>query len=394
MASKESMDSFDFTDYFILSVDRGDIDALKDLWRKSVAMGTTGTEIRNMINERLPSIAKCYGYNREFVSFKELVAYHEDVTSPLRTMPICNGYILFSISQKIPYTKEEFFRLLKKTSLKGVKSMLETLQYNDYIDYTSSIRERFTFVSKFVGGGIATELWRPRTAEEDPSHYIVHSVQELDVLDCYFDPSASPLRELTSNDCKIHTNTDDVIGKVIDMIENERSGFLTIDGIDNDGELVPHMVYEDSSKEYWTISCCLYETALHLNLDKDYHETNGSIEYYNHVIVIVFPSLCEHDYPDLLKRSVIGFEIIAGSYEAGMDGLNFDTFVLGNKVAYYQSEYINFCFLENNADVLYLCIEEPLIEEEVELTNEVTYKIGRLVCEIPEYMYCYELRKA
>lgn len=381
------MNSFDFTDYFNLSVDRGDIDMLKVLWGKSIAMGTVGTEIRETITKRMPSIANLHGYDGKFDSFKELVVYHEDITSPLRTMPICNDYILFSISQSIPYTKEEFFRLLRKTSLKGVKGIFRVTQDANRVDYTTVPDEVFTFVSMCVDGEIETEL------RSNKVWYTVQSVEELGVLDCYFDPSAPPLMEVESNNFKIHTSSEDVIGKIIDMIENKREGFVTIDGLDNDGDLLPHMVYEDSGEEYRKISCCIHESNLFLSLNTEYRSTIYGISRDVHKIVMAVPSVCEQDYPNAMKRSVVGFELVMGVHEFGVRDSCFHEWAYGKNVAYYDSEDSNFCCFDEREKVLYLCIENPLLSAEVELTNDITYSVGRLVCEIPEYMYCYELRK-
>lgn len=68
-------------------------------------------------------LANRYNYTGPISSFKEVVLKHIDETSALRKLSIHNGYILTTKYQKIQFCPEEFFLLLKQTSLKGVRTI-------------------------------------------------------------------------------------------------------------------------------------------------------------------------------------------------------------------------------------------------------------------------------
>jgi hypothetical protein len=67
----------------------------------------------------------------DFTSFKDLVQYHDDVTSPLRELPISNGYIVITREQKIPFSHQTFFKLLQRTKLKGMRMIFDLTSDGD-----------------------------------------------------------------------------------------------------------------------------------------------------------------------------------------------------------------------------------------------------------------------
>lgn len=91
-----------------------DVDALFAIYTQSRSY-TNGKKIREQIEKRVQEIASLNGYEGEFKSFRELVEFHDNETSPLWNFPRSDDVLVARKNHPMPYKFKEFLRLFKNT---------------------------------------------------------------------------------------------------------------------------------------------------------------------------------------------------------------------------------------------------------------------------------------
>lgn len=240
-----------FLSYTNSAISRGSISELKVLWKKSIRLGSYGKLIRDSVTSNLDEIAGINGYSQKFASFRELLLHHEDYTSPLRKMCIDNEYILISREQRIPFTPARFFKLLKKTKLRGLRVVFECDGGNIFAleDKISFLLRRegneltiTEFQSEFYDGSFGPYYFIP--TRENTGVRITKgtfdAVDQLPMLDIlhYFDEEAELTRKLGTT-IRIYPkfsqgSVEEVVLNAIEKGEN----FVVFAGVDKDGEYV------------------------------------------------------------------------------------------------------------------------------------------------------------
>lgn len=240
-----------FLSYTNSAISRGSISELKVLWKKSIRLGSCGKLIRDSVTSNLDEIAGINGYSQKFTSFRELLLHHRDYTSPLRKMCIDNEYILISREQRIPFTPARFFKLLKKTKLKGLRVVFECDRGNIF-----ALEERVSFLLRRESDELTiTEFQSEYYDASFGSFYFVPTrentgtrissgnfdeaepLPKLDILH-YFDEEAeltSRLGATTRIYPKFPQGSMEEV--VLNAIEKGES-FVVFAGVDKDGEYV------------------------------------------------------------------------------------------------------------------------------------------------------------
>lgn len=98
----------------------GHPEPLVAVWHDSLGLGHTGEQVRQMLTKAIPDVA---AWNKVEVraTFSEFVQHYDDVTSPLRKLPLSNGYVVIPCNQQVPYSMRDFFFLLQRTGLRGLR---------------------------------------------------------------------------------------------------------------------------------------------------------------------------------------------------------------------------------------------------------------------------------
>lgn len=202
------MNSSSYSDYLHDAISRNSIPELLALYKQST-LTKEGEYTRHVIEEKVPELTKALGYSNDISTFRELVEEHEDRTSPLNEMFISKKrYILVSQTEKIPFSKEEFFTLLKKSrSIRGVKIIFddnveafETLFMCSYIPN----KDRFRLTVHQV-----TNSGNPFAESEAVSMILTYKeLLEVEVIEGYFDSLLSTSEVLTAIDVEILESID------------------------------------------------------------------------------------------------------------------------------------------------------------------------------------------
>lgn len=409
----------DLRTYFYAILPQGDIPELIRFVRNSSKMGSFGLEVREAIKNNLGEIAGINGYSQKFSSFRELVEHHQDVTSPLRELPLNNEYILLTREQKIPYEKQEFFRLLKQTKLRGVRVIFSlcmddegspelcprVLQLSN--NRSGKKRQLLSFVCKRIGDKIETTLFQPEYASvdwDDNTLYMMltrtDNIEQVfltsfdstpEEIDHYFSSQAEPLKKLTSNFFEIYIDPldslRDNIDRIVTLIEQEEDGYAVIRGVDENGEYT--LVYQSKKVRELEYTQCWIDEEDILNLSTyefRYKKENEVADY--HVRFRVEDFLRE-DYPRLLKKSVVGFELTIAEYTE--NEIDFKKSLISGGLTLLKKERKNKTFCFPGEDECYLCTQRALDREFVTLSNKLTYVILEIVVTIPGYLYCYKI---
>lgn len=95
-------------------VTTSDIDALFAIYSQSRGYAN-GASIRELIEARVDEIATLNGYDQKFDSFRELIEFHDNKTSPLWNFVISGVFLVTREGYPIPYSFGEFVRLFKNT---------------------------------------------------------------------------------------------------------------------------------------------------------------------------------------------------------------------------------------------------------------------------------------
>lgn len=266
-------------DYLHDALSRGNLDEIFSLYKDSIQMGSVGEVMRIVIDKEANQIARLNGYTEKFQSFKDLVEYYDDANSPLRRLCINNGFILISRSQKFPYTKEEFFRLFKKTTLRGARVIFE-IDVDDYGDsYPLKnkpedddvksfcfVREgddlNFTFFdaefdySLEYSDSMVDTLTLSLARELNRSEiYTFDNLPNENDLNYYFDDSIEVTNQLESNNHYIFVGNnykwDELVMKTLD---NNKHGFINFKGVDETGEYISQKT-ENGDTQVFYYSC-------------------------------------------------------------------------------------------------------------------------------------------
>lgn len=408
----------DLQTYFYAILPQGDIPELIRFVRNSSKMGSFGLEVREAIKNNLEEIAGINGYSQKFSSFRELVEHHQDVTSPLRELPLNNEYILLTREQKIPYEKQEFFRLLKQTKLRGVRVIFSlcmdengpelcprVLQLSN--NRSGKKTQKLSMVCKRIGDKIETTLFQPEYTSadwDDNTLYMMltrtDNIEQVFLtsfdstpqeIDHYFSARAKPLKKLTSNFFEIYIDPldslKDNIDRIVTLIEEEDNGYAVIRGVDDNGEYT--LVHESKKERELEYTQCWIDEEDILNLsfyEFRYKEENQVADY--HVRFRIDDFLL-HDYPRLLKKSVVGFELTIAEYTENEISFREDLIEDGLTLLRKERKNKSFCF--PGEDECYLCTQRALDRKSVTLSNKLKYKILEIVVTIPDYLYCYKI---
>lgn len=253
---------YDFLLYANDVISRGAIPELKVLWKKSVGLASVGRIVRDSITSNLDEIAGINGYSLKFVSFRELLLHHEDYTSPLRKMCINNEYILISRDQRIPFSPARFFKLLKKTKLRGLRVVFECNNGNIF-----SLEEKVSFLLRREGNKLTIIEFQTEYYEHSFRHYyfvptsensavrdtkgtfddILQTLPGLDISH-YFDEAAE-LTDRLGKETRIYPafQQGSVEKLVLDSVEKGES-FAVFGGVDKQGEYI--FTGEDNCMNY------------------------------------------------------------------------------------------------------------------------------------------------
>lgn len=113
-----------------------DIDVLFALYSQSRAY-KNGGQIRNLIEARTKEIASLNDYEDDFASFRDLVEFHDNETSPLWQFARIDNVIATRNGYPIPYSLEDFIHFFKKTYDIGmfvyVEEGDEQVPYSKYV---------------------------------------------------------------------------------------------------------------------------------------------------------------------------------------------------------------------------------------------------------------------
>lgn len=160
-------------------ISTGNIEVIFALYKNSL-VSRQGQQIRNLINSEVNYIAKINGYDPIFYSFKKFILYHDDVTSPLRLLPISSNWIVLPYDCKVPYTLEDFIYLLKRTTLNGLRTVM-----------TTEVIENVDFCSDY--GFVITQNGKIRSfPRESYRNFLTFSTKHHMTRDVssYFDPNS------------------------------------------------------------------------------------------------------------------------------------------------------------------------------------------------------------
>src|SRR4030042_5963919 len=251
-----------------VAVSRGDVEELFTFYKSSLYMGSVGVEIRNLINKETPYISKVNGY-KPFHTFRELFEHHQDVTSPLRKMCISNNFILVTEDTKIPFEKEEFFRLLKSTTLSGVRAIFDIDTRNESMTIYHSANSIVKSPPKFCCVKTGKDLQFTLFAGEYTAGYRDDKIEVIltrtfniiaqtdtipDEIDRYFDPSVKLTDDLVSNNVLIIPGYKFTLEECIEYsLAKGYEGFASFDGIDKNGE---YMHNKDRTDYYTSYLLC------------------------------------------------------------------------------------------------------------------------------------------
>lgn len=193
-------------EYILCCLSRGDVDGIYDLYRASLSLGTEGKKTRDYIETLTQEL--CLRHKMEIVSsWRDFCSVYYDVNSPLRKLCICNDYIIISNGTVLPYSKERFFQLLKKTTLKGMRTI------------SSNLNEECLFVKR-----MGTEL-------------TIEPYEEF--ADKFFSPSREGILEdviVDEKGFRLYPNLQtSELELVADIIEQNQPGFVILN-LDEEGE--------------------------------------------------------------------------------------------------------------------------------------------------------------
>lgn len=401
----------DLRNYFHIILSKGDIPELILFVRNSSKMGSFGLEVRKAIENNLNDIAGINGYSQKFSSFRELVEHHQDVTSPLRKLPLNNGYILLTRAQKIPYEKQEFFRLLKQTKLTGVRVIFSLCMEEDRPELCPRILQ-LPFVCKRIGDKIETTLFQPEYISADWDDNILYmmltrtdNIEQVfltsfdstpEEINHFFSSQAEPLKKLTSNFFDIYidplNSPGDDIDRIITLIEKEDNGYAVIHGVNDNGEYV--LIQENEEERELEYTQCWVEGGdiLNFSVYEFRYKENGEHEVPDYHVRFRIEDFLLEDYPRLLKKSVVGFELTVAEYTE--NEIDFKKFLIRDGITLAKKDKRNsggksFCF--PGEEECYLCTQRALSKKSVTLSNGLKYKILEIVIAIPGYLYCYEI---
>lgn len=395
--------------YFYIVLSRGEIPELIRFVKNSSNMGSFGLEVRRAIENNLDEIAGVNGYSQKFSSFREFIEHHQDVTSPLRKFPLSNEYILLTRTQKIPYEKQEFFRLLKQTKLRGVRVIFSLCMGEEEGMTLCPPTSYLPFVCKRIGDKIETTLFQPEYISadwDDNTLYMMltrtDNIEQVFLtsfdstpkeIDHYFSEKAEPLAELVSDFIDVYVDPinspGDDIDRIVTVIEEEKEGYAVIHGVDDNGEYV--LVHQDEEERELDYTQCWVEEGdiLYLSSYEFRYREEEDDEVADYHVRFRIDDFLLDDYPRLLKKSVVGFELTIAKYTE--NEINFRNVLISDGITLLKKEKKNksFCFPGEGA--MYLCTQRNLNRNSVTLSDGKKYKILEVVVTIPGYLYCYEI---
>lgn len=242
--------------------------------------GTYKKYFRDYVNRNLKNIADLNGYPHQS-TFKELVKYHVDVTSPLRRLPMMNGYIVISPSQKIPYSTENFLRLLSKTTLKGMRVLFDVHLGRDGLLTVASPSYHYNpFIFYNNNGNVDIVTFR---YSEYRSHTNLTVVSfdnnilfsdEVDNFSKFFDTNSTFPVALESNGYRISSDGTYFLSGHVS--EDKINGLVTFGGLDENGMIKTtngNLFYttcsrKDSTIDFYIVSrnCRGYEKYISVDI--------------------------------------------------------------------------------------------------------------------------------
>lgn len=211
-----------YYDYLHDVLSRKSIRELLTLYISSLTF-RDGSVTRELIEQSVSDISKYYGYDAN--TFEELVRMYEDDTSPLKQLHITNNFILVTPSQGIPFSKKEFWSLLKRTpSIRGVT----VFSLNQ-----SSLPQ---FTCKFEDGRYVLTI--KSLLEETRDVLTYKEILAVDILDGYFHSNKEVTSELFDEDVRILTKTNGKVSFGDLILETLKSGrgVTLFEGVDDKGE--------------------------------------------------------------------------------------------------------------------------------------------------------------
>lgn len=381
------------------------VEEIVDCYRTSLLEKTNGESIRREIDVAVNCISQRNGCSCSmlFSSLKEFYLHYNDIHSPLRNLHIIDGFVTITQSQRIPYSKVDFFKLLKRTSLKGLV-VIFSLAYDDCDDQLTIDAEDHTnqFICIQEGESVKTTIFE----DVFSSSLTVSSHDETPKeIDWAFEISDCKNSELGS--CGIKYITEEFRGMkdlemMLEIIENrEWFGYLHFQGFNKQGGIIT----TDDSFCYKIFHIQECETGEFLVLER---KINTNVEGTYQCLTVdshftLYNCVSNSNIPRDAKLSILGYSYIYSEVMRvtvnDMEDDDFDGKVpfMTNVSIYLEDIYvISHCYF-TKSEILYLCTSEPITSGEVVLTNRRTYRIiSLLVSEMDEEeaMFCYSITLA
>lgn len=349
-------------------------------------------EIRDTIRDNISRIAEANGIDSfVYSTWEELRSYYEDTRSPLRDLAINNGYILVTDNDKIPYTQEEFFCLLEKTTLDGVR-VLFSVKDNRIVtkeELTIANFDDGVVVENYIPNGETISLETEDVVELD--HEEVSDYRPINHL---FDPNYKGTDRLISDGFIIYTRAHEetsLLDLILDMYERNAKGFVLFDGLDK----WANYKMDKSMEKGWPSSVtlpyhiCYFEEDYLVNETREVVFSNDTIED-NEILRMIgqFPHI-EESYSQELKLSLIAFCLTSSpSYtdnvgsELYLNGYDYDPFGLAkDPIVYDLEDEGSIAYEGQNGVTLLISDRRKLLGQEITLSNDKNYIIGDQVTE-------------
>lgn len=318
-------------------------------------------------------------------SFREFISKYEDDTSPLRKLCMEHGYIILLRNDQIPFSFDEFFSLLQKTTLKGVRVLnSEGDHYGDVLDITRNsdniqlvVRDYETFIDLLSGS--------PNLEETK----ICHTTFEC-VSDYREEYSKFFSNELEVNDKLICENTRYILLREdltdIDIIRalnkeeyKEDAKVVVTEGVDVDGNFVTrstnylsyiHCTRMAFYRDPWTIEV-ITSFVKYVADDRNKYGSTGSL-------VIPIPDKTLEDW---MLEGVISYEL--NYYQGEVEEVEFKMIQTHKKGTRFDD---GICFFEYEGRK-YLCSKRDVREGKTVIFLGTEYNIKQVTISGDYYFF-------
>lgn len=265
------MDTDAYYTYIHETLDRGNLEEILNLYKLN-SLSREGLIVLTLIDKVTPVLSRKHRYPK-FRKFRDLIAYHQDVTSPLHKMHINNGFILLPENMRIPFEKKEFFRLMRRTpSINGVRIIFgAAYRYGSLVLDSFSEKPDLAFalsrVTEASGSSVGDivkidkdfELTtygsqyykdldeaRPvrisllKMSDGQKRRLSYTEILEDDRIDGWFNSDSPLTNKMICNDIEIFTNFEEKISNadfLLEICDGKKQG-LVFNGVDENGEYI------------------------------------------------------------------------------------------------------------------------------------------------------------